>query len=194
MDCRKIQEQISGYFGNRDLSLPDHITRHLSDCRECAAFARDLAGLPGILSQSKLEVRPGELDDLTFEKIAELASSKENQRYNPVYIRRLNWLLAPIAVAGLALVIFFVSHNKTVPAPDYIQTSSFTYSGIESVDDILASDSLGTELLTSLVGNDTELEQTADELISDTNLDDLLNGMTSDELKTLYNKLDNLKG
>jgi hypothetical protein len=194
MDCRKIQKRISGYFGSQEYLLPEDITGHLTSCPECTAFTNDLLSLHGVLSESSLEVHPGELDNITFEKIADLASSKQKKGHDPAFIRRFWWILTPAAVASLALVIFFATQNKTGNKPDYIQTSSFAYSGMESVDDILASDSLGTELLTSMVGNDTELEHAADELISGSNLDDLLNGMTSDELKTFYHKLDNLKG
>jgi hypothetical protein len=194
MNCQKIQKRISGYFGSQEYSLPEEVTLHISSCPECAAFANDLLSLHGVLGESRLEIRPGELDQLTFEKIAELASSKEKKRYASLIVRRFWWLLTPAAAASLALIIFFTTHNKTGNIPDYIQTSSIAYSGMESVNDILASDSLGTELLTSLIGNDTELDHAADELISGSNLDDLINGMTSDELKTFYNKLDDLKG
>ena len=56
------------------------------------------------------------------------------------------------------------------------------------------SDQEGTDLIKSLVSDDSQIDQLADELIFGSEIDDLVETLTDDEFELLYNKMTKLNG
>jgi len=194
MNCKDVQKQIGALFGKGEFSLPEEMRLHVGRCPACASFAADLKSMQGVLDTHDFKVRPGELDDITFEKITAAASSAPERRSTPGFARFLRWAWVPAAASAAVLALMLLLRDPASTDSTYTGTELMDYTNHELVDEIAASDSLGAELLVSLAGDDDELTHAADELLSGADLDDLLDGLTSDELKTLYSKLDDLKG
>lgn len=195
MNCKQVQDGIDLLLSECGISLPHELSSHIDKCSSCRDYLKDISALGEILDRKPLEVNPGELDDLTFEKIVTLAG-EEMVRVAPLKpFWRWRWLVAPAAavavVAIVAGVVFLRGHNTKTN-----NSSSMPYvlNGVEILEQIASSDSLSRELLTSLASGDSDLEYIADELTSGSDIDDLLSSLNSEELQALYDKLDNLKG
>jgi hypothetical protein len=194
MNCAKFQKLIDESFSKGDFFLSDEIRRHLEICSTCAAFAADLRSLQGVLDRRDFAVRPGELDGITFENIIAAKPAVEIKRSVPALARFLRWAWVPAAVSALILVALIATRGTSPTGDSYTDTGLNGYTNQELVNQISSSDSLGTEFLVSLAGDDDDFTDAADELLSGADLDEILDGLTSDELKTLYSKLDDLKG
>jgi hypothetical protein len=195
MNCAKFKIQIDSFLSSNSLDLPKNLMSHFERCDECAAYFQDVRALKGVLDDTSLEVRPGELDDITFDQIKVLATEADRKPVNIKNIFSLRWIWVPAVASAAALLIFLYSAKSNQPASSYSDISfGLATSGHDFEIQIASSDSLSTRLLSSLAANDADLDKAADVLIGDTNLNDLLNSLNDDELKTLYNKIDNLKG
>jgi len=193
MNCKQVQDSIDLLLSEGGVSLPHEISSHIEKCSSCRDHLKDISALGEILDRRLLEVNPGELDDLTFEKIAALAG-EEMVRVAPLK-PFWRWLMAPAAavavVAIVAGVVFLRGHNTKT---DNSLSMPYVLNGVEILEQIASSDSLSRELLTSLASGDSDLEYIADELTSGSDIEDLLSSLNFEELQALYDKLDNLKG
>jgi hypothetical protein len=193
MKCKEFRNEAESEFGERDYVLSAEMKSHVDSCAECSAYLKEITALKEALAKPSLSVRPGELDDITFEKIATLASAKTPRRGTIRVGWPVKWILAPLTVAAFAVIIFILA--KPVQQTDNSYAGIGPYSSVEIENAVLASDSTGANLLSSLAASDTaSLEYVSDELISDSDINDILGSMSVDELKTLYDKIDNLKG
>jgi hypothetical protein len=193
MNCREFRNKADNEFRERTIDFSSEMKKHADSCIECAAYTKELAALRGALAKPSLSIRPGELDDITFEKIATLASEKGRRRASVRIAWPVKWILAPLTVAAVAAIIFILA--KPVQKTDNPFAGIAPYSSVEIENSILSSDSAGVELLTSLAASDTtSLGYVSDELLSNSEINDILGSMSVDELKTLYDKINNLKG
>jgi hypothetical protein len=192
MNCKEFRKQADILFGQKEDIGSPLMKEHAASCPDCASYWNELSALDGALNELKVEVHPGELDNITFDRIARLASAPTGYSTAIKAAWSFKWILAPLTVAVAAVLIFMLA--KPVQKLDNSYTGIVPYSTQEVESAILSSDTLGTELLSTLAGNDAELDRAADELIGDSDIDDILSSMSADELKAVYDKIDNLKG
>jgi hypothetical protein len=192
MNCKEFRKQADNFFGQKENIGSSQLKEHADSCPACAVYLNEFSILRGALNEIHFGIRPGELDDISFERIAAMASNPAGKHRAIRIAWPIKWILAPVAVSAAAVLIFMLA--KPVPKSDNSFTVSVPYSSQEIESAILSSDTLGIEILSSLAGDDTELDRAADELISDSDIDDILSSMSADELKAVYDKIDNLKG
>jgi hypothetical protein len=192
MNCREFRKQIDLGLKRTGSELSGELEAHVISCAQCAVYLNDLSLMQNTLNETDLEVRPGELDDINFEKIVSMASEKVKERKSVRIAWPFKWLLAPAVVAAAAVLIFLPA--KQVQNSNNSSAGTVTYSTQEIENTILTSDSLGIELLASLASDNNDLDNASDELLRDLDINDILGSMSNDELKSLYEKIDNLKG
>ena len=210
MRCKQVQEELSIGWGRKDFAFPGSIKEHLQSCRECSEFLRDLTLLQNALDEPDLSVIPGELDDITFENI--IGAEEPVKSVKPSRAWRLGWVLAPIAlVAVIAIVISFTHFGITTSNTDVANIASssrisiadsladLSYSAIgntelDLINQIVSNDTLPDLVISSMANGDSYLDYTIEEIAGQGEVDQILNSMSDDELKALYNKIDQLKG
>jgi hypothetical protein len=192
MSCRVFRKRIESGFKHDGYEISGDLLEHVKICDSCSDYLRDLKLLRDNLIQSRLDVLPGELDDITFEKV--ISEVPEAIGHSVRYSRRIKWLLGP-AIVGLATVLVIllagrgginVSENRN----NYVDS----YPSIEIDSSLLASDSLSIEVLSLMAVDDASLDRVDDELLRQSDIDEMLSNLTPDELKALYDKIDNFKG
>lgn len=192
MNCRDAQSRIDQSLNAGDIELPDNLRDHAESCPACSSYLAELVNLQSILEGSDLGVRPGELDDITFERIAEIAQGRR-----PELIRlkwsKPGWLWAPVAAAAaIILVVLIPKFTNHAPSTIAINTTS-SITSAEVINDIARSDSLGIAFLTEMAG-DINVEYVAQELLNGSDVEDLIYGLTQNEMEALSDKIDNLPG
>jgi hypothetical protein len=194
MRCKQVQSKLSDGLGRRGFSYPDSLKEHLESCSECSEFLRDLTRLQSALIKPDLTVAPGELDDITFDNIILSpgrikAGKKEHSR-----AWRLGWILAPLAlVAVIAGVVSFTTFSPQ-PAGVYIANNVGIATEQDLIGQIAANDTLPDQVISSLATGDQDLDYAVEEIISNGEIDQILNSMSDEELQALYSKIDQLKG
>jgi hypothetical protein len=194
MSCSEFQRQIDIGFKQSGFEISGELLEHIQSCESCSDYLRELETLQEALNQPRSKILPGELDDLTFDKIISPSPELEKVRHSIKIGWLSKWLLAPaVVIAAVILIIMFVKpggNNVNEYSGMYIDP----YSSFEMDNSIFSSDSLSIKVLSSMAGNDATLDRVADELLYESNIDDMLGNLTPDELKALYDKLDNHKG
>ncbi|HBZ01226.1 MAG TPA: hypothetical protein DEO84_07915 [candidate division Zixibacteria bacterium] len=192
MNCKEFRKQIDLGLVKSDNQLSAELEAHVVSCPQCTVYLNNLSLMQKALNETDLVVRPGELDDINFEKIISMAPVKAKEHKSVRIAWPFKWLLAPAIVAAAAVLIFLPS--KPVQNSNNSLAGAVVYSTQEIENTILSSDSLGVELLASLAGDNIDLDNASDELLRDSDINDILNSMSADELNNLYEKIDNLKG
>ncbi len=194
MNCGEFRKRIDSSFAKGEYDISGDLLEHAKSCADCSAYLKELELLKTALNVPELKVLPGELDDLTFEKIL-LAEPGGARKHQPARVTwPFKWIFAPAAVGVIAVLIVLFSGIGKKNVIDYTGISADSYSDVAVDSSILSSDSLSIELLSSIAGDDADLDHASDELLSDSNIDDILGTLTNGELEALYDKLDNLKG
>jgi hypothetical protein len=193
MNCKQVQDSMDLLLSEGGVSLPHVLSSHVEKCSFCRDHLKDISALGEILDRRPFEVNPGELDDLTFQKIVALAR-EEMVRVAPPkpFWRRLMAPAAAVAVVAIVVAVVFMKGN--IINTDDSSSMPYVLNGVEMLEQIASSDSLSRELLNSLASGDSDLEHIADELTSGCDIDDLISSLNTEELQALYDKLDNLKG
>lgn len=196
MNCREFQEKIDLEFSRGEFEMPSELKRHLQDCDSCNAYSGELARLRESLEKQRIEVHPGELDDITFEKIARVVRPYPEKRglFETIFRGFPRWGWAPAAVVG-AIILFTIvpkigeraTTNYQLDEPSAVTEFADEYADIESDDDLAL-------VVVSLLENDTDFIRAAEELIADMEYDDLIDGLTDDELKALYDRIEITEG
>lgn len=194
-NCRVIRKKLESGFGADLRELRPELKVHLKECADCSRYYRELVELGSALELSQLQVRPGELDDINFENIVKLAGETERAPEKVVRINFLRWAWAPAAAAALILVALLYPRNtgNTDSGNNYWGYTDYDYS-MPLDEQIVSSDSLSGEVISSLASGTVDFEQAADELLDNSDIDDMLNSLTDSELKALGKRVDNLKG
>jgi hypothetical protein len=191
MNCREYQRQIDIGFKQSGYEISGELVEHIQSCSSCSAYLRQLESLQEALNRP-LAILPGELDDITWETIGATAPDRKKERRPAKFARLLKWSLVPAAIT--AAVILVIMLFKPGAKNDYSGMSIDPYTTLGTDNSILSSDSLSIQVLSSMAADDASLDRAADELLSGSDIDDLLGNLTPDELKALYDKIDNLKG
>jgi hypothetical protein len=190
MNCKECQKLLEENFRSGKTTLADDLKRHVVSCSSCAAFSEELRALGSILAGSDPKVLPGELDDITFERIV---SEARGTNVKPAHAKprvALRWAWAP-AAAAVVIVALLIPKLYDGSTDQIIYDPLTDLTAVEIIDDIASSDSLGVEVLASLA-DDANLDYLVDELAADAEVDDLLGGLSQGELENLYDKIEDL--
>lgn len=192
MKCEDVQKRIDLELSGSSLDIDSEIKLHIDSCEKCGLYYKEVVKLKEILSDQNFEVMPGELDDITFEKIIQSAKPETGKSGLFESIFSLRWAWVPAAVAAI-IILFLVSPNinNLENGKSSIIQSDSTYLG----DGIfIGSEQEASALARSLISADSELELLADELIFGSEIDDLIETLSDDEFEKLYERLGNING
>ena len=182
-------------FTRGSIELPRDLKIHIEICSECSSYLHELFSLNKALAHSDFEVRPGEMDDLTFEKIESIASERKIRSRVINDIFKIKWAWVPAAAAAIIIAILFVPRMVNKPAINGSGDIDFYPPNDITIEESLtSSDTLANQFLSTMAGDTTELDMASDELMIGSDINDMLNSLSNTELKALYKKLENLKG
>lgn len=188
MKCKDLKKQIDLALKGDSLELEQSYKSHIDSCDDCREYYNQAVRLAGLLSSQKFEVLPGELDDITFEKIA-LSRKPEKKSGYLQNIFSIRWAWVPAAAAILIIFALFPkSVNKNGPDSeiDIIDWwSTFSTSVPEGLD---------STVLTGIVGSDTDLELLEDVIINNSEVDNLIESLSDEEFDILYERLNSKSG
>lgn len=196
MNCREFQEKTDLEFRRGEVEMPSELKKHLKSCDSCSAYFGELARLRESLEKQRFEVFPGELDDITFEKIAQSKRPYPEKRglFETVFRGFPRWGWAPVAaIAAIILLTIVPKIGERISTIYQLDESTGVteivdeYTGIESYDDLAL-------VIESLLENDTAFVWAAEELMTDMDYDDMIEDLTDDELKTLYDRIEMMNG
>jgi hypothetical protein len=191
MNCKDAQFRIDESFMAGQEDLAAEIRKHVDTCRICAGYLAELAELQTLLAGSGPDVHPGELEDLTFEKIVAVADSKGRGKVARSRRFEHRWLWAPMAAAAIiVLTVLIPKFTGDSPSGVALNTSS-DITSTELINDIAESDSLGDVVLAEMA-DDINVDYIAEALIDDSDINDLLHGLTQGEMEALFDKIDDL--
>ena len=196
MNCREFREKIDLEFRSGALEILSELRRHMQDCDSCSAYFGQLSRLRESLNEQKFEILPGELDDITLEKIAQLKHRQpaKSAVFETVFTRFRRWIWAPAAVVAVIIILAimprFIDRNAAIYPLD--ESSGGVgivddYAVIESYDDLAI-------VVVSLLEDDADFDWAAEELMLDMDYNDLIDDLTDDELRTLYDKIEIING
>ncbi len=192
MDCREFQEKTDLEIRCGSIEMPSELRHHMQACDSCTAYFGELSRLKELLDEQKFEVLPGELDDITFEKIAQL--ERPQPKKSAVFSGFRRWAWASAAVVAIIVTLALIPQFSDWVAGIYQQDESSgvaeiidEYAMIESYDDLAL-------VVVSLLEDDTDFDRAAEEMMSDMHYDDMIDDLTDDELKALYDRIETIKG
>ncbi len=196
MNCKEFQKIIDLEFRHGVFEMPSELKQHIQSCDSCNAYYGELSRLKESLEEQKFEILPRELDDINFEKIAQSGQSRPEKRgvFEAAFTGFRRWAWVPAVAAAviiiLAIIPRFIENTSSVYQLD--ESSGVAevvdeYSQIESYDDLAL-------VVISLLEDDTDFEWAAGELMIDMDYDDLIDALTEDELRALYDKIEIIEG
>ncbi len=196
MNCREFREKIDLEFRFGALEILSELRQHIQSCDSCSAYFGQLSRLRESLNEQKFEIFPGELDDITFEKIAqsEHRQPAKSGIFEIVFAGFRRWIWAPAAVVAVIIILAimpqFIDRNGAIYPLD--ESSGGVgivddYAVIESYDDLAL-------VVVSLLEDDADFDWAAEELMLDMDYDDLIGDLTDDELRALYDKIEMING
>jgi hypothetical protein len=196
MNCRKFKERLSLEFKRTDSGLPPELDDHIKTCDSCRAYYLGLSGIRENLNREDFEVFPGELDNITFEVIS--GRGTVSIRQESVFERikaavgRRAWVPAVAAVAIVALIF----GPRILRGPEEISPVDQQYGNIETTVDYSSIESAEdlAYVVESLVDDASEFELVAEELIMDTDYNDLIDYLSEEELDELYDRIETING
>ena len=190
MNCDMIRSKINLTLTGESFALDAEITAHLETCPACAVYHAELSQLRGTLNEQVFEVRPGELDDITFESVA--GGSKKSKKltgFSRIVVSSFRrWAWAPAVAAAIILYFAYTPKHVVINGDEAAITSRDSYNWILS--DL--TDGAWSSVVDVFIEDETEFDYVADEIPLD--LEDALESMTDEELKILYDRIDNLNG
>jgi len=195
MNCDDFKKEISLELTGRDFQLLPNLKKHLENCDSCSQWYRDLSAVRDTLNSRSFEISPGELDDLTFEKIIAGDSSKaQNRGFLEILLPAVRkWAWVPAAAAAIAITLLLLPNSPTVPVDDEViitQSSGTDWSLISEA----ADSGMWSMIVGSLVDDNSDFDLVAEELSRELNFEDELSGLSDDELRALYDNIDQLEG
>jgi len=188
MKCNNVKEQIDLRLKSGSHDLEPAYKEHIESCESCRQYYIQTVQLGELLSSQKFEVLPGELDDLTFEKI--IISARPVKRTG--YFRNIfsiRWAWVPAAAAALFIMFTLfpgrVNHDiesGTVKIIDWnFPFSTNVPAGLDST------------AFSSFDIDDNDLELLEEELLYNSDVDNIVESLTDEEFDILYERI-NSKG
>jgi len=193
MSCEKIRSDIEMAFASGRPDLGIELESHLRDCPECSAYRAELYQLRMTLNAQAFSVLPGELDDITFEKIAgeKTRSGVDSRSKRPALKSAARWVWAPAAAAAIAFMLFFFpDRGDLIIEPE--TTGSGSSDWVISLESDIPDSVVWSGVVDRFLGDETEFDLAADEIPLE--LEEALESMTEEELRLLYMRIDQLNG
>jgi len=187
MKCNEVREQIDLQLKCGSHDLEPAYKEHLDSCVDCREYYDQTAGLAELLNSQEFEILPGELDDLTFEKIAASARPAKKSGYLR-NIFSIRWAWIPAAAAIFIMFTIFpgrVNHDNesgTVKIIDWSPSfSTYVPAGLDST------------AFSSFNIDDNDLEILEEEILYNSDVDYIIESLTDEEFDILYERI-NSKG
>jgi len=181
MNCDDFKRELEFGFERGVIELTAELKSHLDSCPACGEYLEELDTLKNLLDEQTFAVKPGELDDITFENVLVIEPKTEYRGVRKgIFAGFARWAWAP---AAAAMIIFALVRFSSY-------SSNTKSEGSASTD----TDNLWSYVLGSLAGDSNQFELAQEELTRNGDIDDALASMTDDELQSLYDKLETLKG
>jgi hypothetical protein len=192
MKCEDVQKRIELELSDSSIAIDSALMSHIEGCDKCGSYYKEIVRLREILNSQSFEVLPGELDDITFEKIIKSAKPETGKSSVFESIFSLRWAWVPAAVAAI-VILFLVSPNinNLENGKSSTARSDSTYVG-DGV--FVESEQEASTLARSLISDDTEIELLAEELIFGSDVDDLIETLSDEEFEKLYESLGKING
>jgi hypothetical protein len=196
MNCSEFQKRLDLEFSSVDSELPPDVEHHLRSCDSCRVYYSKLSAMRETLNHQGFEVVPGELDDITFERIsgAEMASVQHESVFEKIKaaIGRRAWVPAAAAVAIVALIFA----PRILRGPGGISPVDQQFRNVETTDDLSSIESAEdlAYVVESLVDDDSEFDLVAEELMMESDYDDLIDYLSEEELDELYQRIETING
>lgn len=195
MNCERIRESIELALTAGSSPSGSEVESHLRDCPACSAYLSDLRQLQAALNAQVFEVQPGELDDLTFERLAETALSHRRRKVSPrsALAGFGRWAWAPVAAAVIAVIMFFIPKNGVV-IDDQFESGPGMATGMnfDVFETGVPDSAIWSEVVDRFLENGAEFDALAEEVPVD--FDTALENMSEEELRLLYEKIELLNG
>jgi len=192
MNCGKFKELVDLEVSAGDFRLTEELESHINSCDSCRAYYDETVSLREVLNSQKFEIRPNELDNISFENIKSLAGADTNDTViiKPKRFNKFIW--APVAAAAVLLLMLFVADY--LPIGDNGIDNYTTEVTFDNELNIALTDGYGSEIISGLVGDDEQLDQLAGELVYDIEINTLIESLTDEELLILEEKLKHMNG
>jgi hypothetical protein len=197
MNCSEFRDTIDSEFKGDIPDLSLELKQHFDSCSACASHLKGFIELRRVLAHDRLEVLPGELDNINFERIISLVSGKEKKQHarDSVFIAWARWAWIPAAAAAMILMAVLIPRIGTRSDIDYSSALLLYGPTGQQLEDVVASsDSLSREFMSTLLNGAGDIYQAGEELTSGSDINEMLNGLSDTELRTLEERLANLKG
>ena len=186
MNCKDVQRQIDLELKKDSVDVGEAVKAHFETCPGCRNYYRRAVHLGNLLGRQKFEVLPGELDDLTFEKIA--ASGRPEKKTGFLQsIFSIRWVWVPVAAAAIFIIFALfpgrVNHNTEIKLIDWSPSySTYVPEGLDST------------VFSSFENIGDDLEIMEEVLLYDSDVDNLIESLTEEELDILYERLNSKSG
>lgn len=190
MKCEDYQKRIDLELSGSSLDIDSEIKSHIDSCEKCRLYYKEVVKLKEILNYQTFEVLPGELDDITFEKIAKSPRRETAKPGILESIFSLRWAWVPAAVAAIFIMFVIfpgrVDHDTesgTIKIIDWSPPfSTYVPEGLDST------------VLSSFDNIEDDLELMEEVLLYDSGVDNLIESLSDEELDILYERLNSKSG
>ncbi len=192
MNCGLIKKKIVLAFSGSLFQPDDVVNFHIESCADCRAYYLETVRLRDGLNGQPFRVEPGELDDISFEKITSVAADKKRlpDKVDSRFSLIARWVWIPASAAALILLAVFL--------PGFLRVSETgdTDNGAEwlSYYEILSIEGIQEEVIAALAGSETQIDNMTDELSGCLRPYELLNVLNDDELTALDKAIDKIYG
>lgn len=195
MNCDKCRQEIDLAITGERFDFDRGILSHIDSCENCAVYYSELSLLRDSLNEQVFEVLPGELDDITFEKIIgnKYRPKQKSGVFNFFFSGLRRWAIAPVAAIVIVVLMNLVPRYGSVTDDHIALTAgdSYDWSWNELVS--LAEDNgFWSIVIETFIEDDTEFDFAADEIPFE--FEDALESLTDEELNMLYERIDKLNG
>ncbi len=195
MNCGKFRQEISLAMTSERFEPDRGILSHIDSCENCAVYYAELSRLRESLNGQVFEVLPGELDDITLEKIIgnKYRPKHKSRRFNFFFSGYRRWAIAPVAAIVIVVLMNLVPRYRSVTdeSMTLMPGDSYDWSWSELVS--LAEDNgFWPIVVETFIEDNTEFDFVADEIPFE--FEDALESLTDEELNILYERIDKLNG
>ena len=187
MNCDKVKKTIDSGLISSSVNLNPDVELHIRSCESCGRYYEKTVALQADLNNQSFEIKPGELDGITFDNIKSAVPTNIETQAEPKNSRVLRWIWIPAAVAAVLLVMFIVPN--IIPNGE-IEVVTYTNNLVLDDElDLALSDGFGSDIVSQLIEDENDLDLLSEELAYDNEINDLIESLTEEELEALDKKL-----
>ncbi|UCC79626.1 MAG: hypothetical protein JSW64_15400 [Candidatus Zixiibacteriota bacterium] len=190
MKCEDFRKRIDLEFGGSSLEIDSALRSHIESCEKCGLYYKEILRLREILNSQDFEVLPGELDDITFDKIIQSPGREDVKAGILESIFSLRWAWVPAAVAAI-LVMFVIFPNRVNHDTETETVKIIDWSPPFST---YVPEELDSRVLSSFDNIEDDLELMEEVLLYDSGVDNLIESLSDEEFDILYERLNYKSG